>query len=109
MLEVVEGDVVVVAVDLKQEVLQDLQLDVEHCQEVQVGVHHLEEHQHFRLLPLPGNSTGVRGVCVYVSLLCGSALTSCRKWEFSDALSLPQSPAASYSNTEKTQTSNVNL
>lgn len=41
MPEVVEGDAVVVAVDLKQEVLQDVHLDVERRQEVQVGEHHL--------------------------------------------------------------------
>lgn len=57
MPEVVEGDAVVVAVDLEQEVLQDFQLDVERWQEVQVGEHHLEQHQHLRLLPLPGNDT----------------------------------------------------
>lgn len=51
--EVVEGDAVVVAVDLKQEVLQDVQLDVQRRQEVQVGEHHLQQHQHLRLLPLP--------------------------------------------------------
>lgn len=57
MPEVVEGDAVVVAVHLKQEVLQDFQLDVERWQEVQVGEHHLEQHQHLRLLPLPGDNT----------------------------------------------------
>lgn len=51
--EVVEGDAVVVAVDLEQEVLQDVQLDVQRRQEVQVGEHHLQQHQHLRLLPLP--------------------------------------------------------
>lgn len=51
-----EGNVVVVAVDLKQEVLEDVHLEVEHCQEVQVGEHHLEEDQHLWLLPLPVNS-----------------------------------------------------
>lgn len=60
VLEVVEGDVVVVAVHLKQEVLQDFQLNVESRQEVQVGVHHLEEHQHLRLLPLPVSNTAHR-------------------------------------------------
>lgn len=60
VMEVVEGDVVVVAVDLEQEVLQDVQLDVERRQEVQVGEHHLEEHQHLRLLPLPVNNTAHR-------------------------------------------------
>lgn len=51
--EVVEGDAVVVAVDLKQEVLQDVQLNLQVRQEVQVGEHHLQENQHLRLLPLP--------------------------------------------------------
>lgn len=60
VLEVVEGDAVVVAVDLKQEVLQDVHLDVERRQEVQVGEHHLEEHQHLRLLPLPVNNAARR-------------------------------------------------
>lgn len=61
--EVVEGDAVVVAVDLKQEVLQDVQLDVKRRQEVQVGEHHLQKHQHLRLLPLPVNSTTISLDC----------------------------------------------
>lgn len=109
--EVVEGDVVVVAVDLEQEVLQDLKLDVERRQEVQVGEHHLEEHQHLRLLPLPdGHSTHrcERSVCASESVflcVCVLVLTSCQKWGFSDSLSLPLSPAASYGNTERTHVS----
>ena len=57
MLEVVEGDVVVVAVDFKQEVLENVDLDVEGVDEVQVGVHHLQQHQHLGLLPLPEDTT----------------------------------------------------
>lgn len=53
VLEVVEGDVVVVLVDLEQEVLQHLGLDVEARREIQVRVHDLQEHHDLRILPLP--------------------------------------------------------
>lgn len=53
VLEVVEGDVVVVPVDLEQEVLQHLGLDVEARREIQVRVHDLQEHHDLRILPLP--------------------------------------------------------
>ena len=55
MLEVVEGDVVVAAVDLIEELLEDLHFDVEGGYEVQVRVHHLEQHHDLGVLPLPAN------------------------------------------------------
>lgn len=57
VLEVVEGDVVVAAVDLEQEVLQHLGLDVEAGREIQVCVHDLQEHHNLRVLPLPARHT----------------------------------------------------
>lgn len=53
VFEVVERDVVVSPVDLKQELLQNLGLDVEGRQEIQVCVHELQEHHDLRILPLP--------------------------------------------------------
>lgn len=83
MLEVVERDVVVVAVHLKQEVLQDVRLDVERRQEVQVGEHHLQQRQHLRLLPLPVSSRqpGVGGACECECVSRLFVLTSCQTWE----------------------------
>lgn len=117
-----EGDAVVVAVDLKQEVLQDIQFNMQGREEVQIGEHHLQKNQHLRLLPLPvsehhfitiivengwslrpehwGNSPQeiITGKTSWVIII----LTSCQKLESSSALSLRQSPAANYGNRAET-------
>lgn len=53
MLEIVEGHLVVVHVDLAEELAQDVEVDVEFFQQIEVDVHLLQKEQNLFVLPLP--------------------------------------------------------